>query len=249
MNGKSHPPPPPPPPVQYPYPSVYCGPSPPRSVRHDNAEVSIDLSNGRTLKIKRSDLCLEDVDIIVSSANFRLQHQEGVALALDKASNGVLQRHSDRHVLHSGELEEGDIVVTPAGGKLKCKHVIHAMGPFVQLNPSRDSNVLFNVVNKCLAEAEKLQAHSIAFTTIGTGRRGLKPEVITYSMLESIMTFKYTGFGVKDIRIVTLNEQMFKTFAREIGCRKSQPDRRRGITGRVFSYLFGDQSSHSVSSN
>ena len=54
----------------------------------------MSLGNNRTLTVKRSEIVSENVDVIVNDANEQLEHTGGVAVALNNASKGELQKHS-----------------------------------------------------------------------------------------------------------------------------------------------------------
>ena len=90
----------------------------------------IDLPNpAQRITLKFGDIVQEEVDIIVNSANKYLLHNEGVAAAIHKASSGIVQSESNKIIHTKSTIPTGDVVVTAAGGALKCKHVIHAVGP------------------------------------------------------------------------------------------------------------------------
>ena len=83
----------------------------------------------RRVTIKLGDIVEEEVDVIVNAANNHLLHGAGVAVAIDKASYGLVQQESSKFIQHAGTLQTGEVVKTKAGGKLRCKTVIHAVGP------------------------------------------------------------------------------------------------------------------------
>ncbi|XP_019862904.1 PREDICTED: uncharacterized protein LOC109591660, partial [Amphimedon queenslandica] len=64
------------------------------STRPGSSEV-LSLNKNRKLTVKQGNLVEEDAEIIVNAANGQLKHAGGVALALNKATNGELQKLSD----------------------------------------------------------------------------------------------------------------------------------------------------------
>ena len=57
-------------------------------------------------------------------------HATEVAAAINKASMNMVQVESTKLVQQRGNhLEPGQAVFTEAGGSLKCKYVIHTVGP------------------------------------------------------------------------------------------------------------------------
>mmetsp|Transcript_2243 Transcript_2243/g.4992 ORF Transcript_2243/g.4992 Transcript_2243/m.4992 type:complete len:267 (-) Transcript_2243:93-893(-) len=78
----------------------------------------------------RGDMCAEECGAIVNAANHFLKHNGGVAAAIRLASAPDYQAVSDAWVKANGPLVVGTTAAfTPAGGKLKCKGVIHVVGP------------------------------------------------------------------------------------------------------------------------
>ena len=78
--------------------------------------------------IRKNDLWKELVDAIVNPANERLEHAGGAALAICNAGGEVILTESTKYIDEHGRLPTGWATTTNAG-KLKCKRVIHAVGP------------------------------------------------------------------------------------------------------------------------
>ena len=68
------------------------------------------------------------VDAIVNPANERLEHVGGAALAICNAGGEVIINESAKYINEHGRLPTGRAIVTKPG-YLKCKAVIHAVGP------------------------------------------------------------------------------------------------------------------------
>ena len=83
----------------------------------------------RKVTIKLGDIVEVKVDIIVYAANDHLMYAGGVAAAIDRASYGAVQQESSELIEQMETLPTGGVVITSAEGKLKCKFVIHAVGP------------------------------------------------------------------------------------------------------------------------
>lgn len=175
------------------------------------------LSDDRKLTLKKADIVKEDVDMIVNPANKRLLHGGGVAGALNRASNGQLQKYSDRYAKKKGQVPVGSVVVTLGGGALKCKHVIHAVGPDSTSYSQADCKRLLNqVIGEVLKSAERHNASSIAIPAISTGIFGVKKELVARCVTDTIIAYYFSKPHpvASDIRIVIVDEPTYAPFAR-----------------------------------
>ena len=66
--------------------------------------------------------------MITNAANNHLWHGGGVAGAISSAGGDKLDKESWEWVKEHGPVETGTCGYT-SGGKMKCKYVIHAVGP------------------------------------------------------------------------------------------------------------------------
>ena len=105
------------------------------------------LAGNKTLTLKQSDLTEEDADAIVNAANDGLCHGGGIAGAIVKKGGQIIQDESDR----IGRVRTGSAAITGAG-KLKCKWVIHAVGPRWPGNrtPEENDQLLASAVSASL---------------------------------------------------------------------------------------------------
>ena len=176
------------------------------------------LGNNRTLTVKRSDIVSENVDVIVNAADEQLEHTGGVAGALNIASKGELQKHSKVFIKQKGLVPVGGVAITQAGGNLKCKQVIHAVGPVGSpfVSDQKCSELLHQAVTNTLIEAQKLKASSISLPAISTGVFSVKKELAAEAILNAILTFNFTSDKLKDIRIVIINEPTYVCFAQHL---------------------------------
>uniref|UniRef100_A0A8C6T8J7 Poly [ADP-ribose] polymerase n=1 Tax=Neogobius melanostomus TaxID=47308 RepID=A0A8C6T8J7_9GOBI len=86
------------------------------------------LKQGVQVIVYLGDITKQEADALVNAANEDLRHSGGVALALSKAAGPEVQRESSDLVRRDGKVATGDAVMT-SGGKLKCKKLLHAVGP------------------------------------------------------------------------------------------------------------------------
>ena len=173
------------------------------------------LSLTRTLSIKIGDLSLEEADLIVNAASSDLYHDGGVSAALDRMTNCELQKHSDKYISQHGEVRTGCVAVTKGGGKLRCKHVIHAVSPRYDLTVTDKQchELLGRAVTKSLTEAQARKATSIAFPALGTGLFNVPPQTASSALLQAIIDFPYINDKVlTDIRVVIFTDHLFDVF-------------------------------------
>ena len=185
------------------------------------------VSEGHKLTVKRGNIVDEDVDVIVNAANERLDHAAGVAGALNKASGGQLQRISNDYIKNYGKVPVGGAALTKAGGgKLKCKRVIHAVGPIASQCKSdmMSSDLIFKAITNSLIEAQKMKAATVAFPALSTGIYAVNRHLAADAIFQAMLKFHYTSNDVlKDIHIVILDEETYTVFAQHLVAIKSGP--------------------------
>lgn len=170
----------------------------------------------RILKLKKSDIVHEEVDVIVNSANMYLKHEGGVARAINKASGGSVQRQSHEYIQRYGPVEVGHVIRTDAGGSLKCTSVYHVVGPHSTMPLEHCQILLQQVVNRVLALGEKDKISFIAFPAISTGVFGVDSVLVARTMVDTILRYPFTCKApvMADIRIVIIDDLTFDCFAK-----------------------------------
>lgn len=168
----------------------------------------------RVLTLKKADIVKEEVDAIVNAANGRLQHSGGVALAIDRASNGAVQRNSNEFMKKNrwAELAVGSVTPTHAGGGLKCRSILHAVGPTSSYNDCKEA--LTRLVVNILKQAVKVHAKSIAIPAISSGIFGVDKDLVAQCILETLLTYKYPkdSSRISDVRVVIIDQPTYQCF-------------------------------------
>ena len=173
--------------------------------------VPIPGPGNRVLTLKKADIVKEEVDAIVNAANNRLQHSGGVALAINRASNGVVQRYSDAFMKqHRWDLEVGSVSSTRAGGALKCKNILHAVGPTQSYYDCKGA--LKRLVINIIKQAVKVHAKSIAIPAISSGIFGVDKDLVAQCILETLMTYEYPKNAPTDVRVVIIDQPTYQCF-------------------------------------
>jgi len=178
---------------------------------------TIELPTGQMITLKQGDIVLETVDVIVNAANSFLKHEGGVAKMIDSASDGLVQLFSDELVARDGVVPVGGAKYTQAGGQLKCKYVVHTVGPDARKhNPKECETLLRLACENSLTLAEALKATSVAFPAVSAGIFAVDVNSVARNIIKSLVEFKYSSSQCpKDILIVindTETLDAFKTY-------------------------------------
>ena len=175
--------------------------------------LSLTLSGSRLVTLKQANIVEEEVDVIVNAANDRLVHGAGVAAAINKASQGIVQKLSSELFNTNGSIPTGQVVYTKAGGDLKCKYVIHAVGPEQYKHKGQSQQLLWNCCINALQQAENLRAESIAFPPISSGLFGLPKETVAEVLINAVCGYQTQSTALlKDVRIIIIDKETFEAF-------------------------------------
>ena len=179
---------------------------------------------GRELTVKFSDIALEEADILVVCNNTLLVDDGGgVYGAVNRESLGILEENCSKYIRGYGPVEVGRIALTEAGGNLRCKWVIHAIGPQNYYFPDTCRALLSQAVRETLQQAEQLKAVSIAFPAISTGEFGVSGELSAKAIIDTILDYKFSEQStLADIRIVIIARRIYSCFARRLVLKRSE---------------------------
>ena len=177
------------------------------------SSMSITVTGGRKITLKHADIVEEAVDAIVNAANDKLQHAGGVALAINKASQGVVQVLSNAIIQKYNYIATGAAVHTAAGGALKCKYVIHTVGPEQRVHRNQTEHLLWSACISTLQVAEKLSVSSIAIPPISSGVFGVPKDVVAKTIVQAVCTYHVHTEGIlQDVRIVIIDKETYLAF-------------------------------------
>ena len=179
----------------------------------------LTLPSHRRLTLKMSNIVEEETVAIVNAANERLMHGGGVAGALNAASQGQLQTYCNNYMekrRKGADIPVGEVAVTHGGGSLKCKHVIHAVGPESYRHSDKETKRLIKVaIESALRAAETRNVASIAIPALSCGIFGVSKELVAQVITDAILGFHFTKPlpTLTDIRIVIIDEPTHSCFA------------------------------------
>uniref|UniRef100_A0A3P9CZT2 Macro domain-containing protein n=1 Tax=Maylandia zebra TaxID=106582 RepID=A0A3P9CZT2_9CICH len=163
------------------------------SLREESTTIaSYSLCDGLQVFVCQGDITKQHTDALVNAANQDLEHSAGVAAALSRAGGPEIQRESDELVKCLGKIPIGDTVVT-TGGNLKCKKLLHAVGPVGGKASNRDKMLLEKTVHCALKFSEIMEFQSIAIPCISSGVSGVPLTVCTEATVAAVKDFGSVG--------------------------------------------------------
>jgi O-acetyl-ADP-ribose deacetylase (regulator of RNase III) len=160
-------------------------------------------------EIVEGDITELDVEAIVNAANEQLQLGTGVAGAIRLKGGPSIQEECDR----IGGTPVGTAVMT-AGGSLKARHVIHAVGP--RMGEGDEDKKLAAAVRAALALADRRGVKSIALPALSTGNFGFPIDRAARILLTEIHRFLQGGTKLDLVVVVLHGEEAFGIFKREL---------------------------------
>ena len=88
--------------------------------------------------------------------------------AVNFTGGDSIQQECCQFVRQNGRLMPGQIFVS-GPGKLKCKKIIHAVGPRWKNGSHEEDRILYTCIDNCFEETKKWNFQSIAIPPVSTG--------------------------------------------------------------------------------
>ncbi|KAK7938886.1 hypothetical protein WMY93_002212 [Mugilogobius chulae] len=179
-------------------------------------------SSGVKVSVWKADLTNFSADAVVNAANSKLQHYGGLALALSQAGGPEIQKESDDYVQKHGHVRTGDAVYLGAGN-LKCKMIIHAVGPHLSFRPnphevSASKVQLERVIKRILEIVERKRLETVAIPAISSGLFNFPVDECADVIVETVKWFyEYKGFHTfkpKEVLLVNHDDPTVKEMER-----------------------------------
>ena len=163
--------------------------------------------NDKTLRLAEGDIIELHTDAIVNAANASLILGAGVAGAILTKSGPAIQEKCNE----IGGCPVGGAVIT-AGGNLKARHVIHAVGP--RKGEGDEEEKLRNATLNSLKVANDNGLKSIGFPAISTGVFGFPVERCAEIMLSSAIGYLQGETGLKKVVFCLYGQEVFEVFSK-----------------------------------
>jgi O-acetyl-ADP-ribose deacetylase (regulator of RNase III) len=162
----------------------------------------------RVLELIDGDITEMATDAIVNAANAQLQLGGGVAGAIRKKGGPTIQAECNAI---GGTFVGGAVITT--GGKLKAKHVIHAVGP--RMGEGNEDEKLANATLNSLKVADEHGLKSIAFPAISTGIFGFPIQRCAEIMLKTTVDYLDGETGLERVVFCLFGKDSYDVFARQ----------------------------------
>ena len=160
-----------------------------------------------TLELSQGDITEEETEAIGNAANAALAGGGGVDGAIHRAGGPSIM--AELNTRYKG-CPTGSAVIT-AGGNLRGKYVIHAVGPRYS-GTAKDAELLASAYRKSLDLCTEHKISSIAFPSISTGIYGYPVEEASRVALKAVIDYLKDHPGIKLVRFVLFDSGTYRTY-------------------------------------
>jgi O-acetyl-ADP-ribose deacetylase (regulator of RNase III) len=165
---------------------------------------------GCVLELVEGDVTLQEVDAVVNAANSRLAGGGGVDGAIHRRGGPDIMAETDQK--YPDGCPTGSAVISGAG-KLKAKHVIHAVGPVWRGGNRGEAGLLAGTYRRCLELAVEHGCKSIAFPSLSTGAYGYPIDQAAQVALATVRDFLKQHAQPGLVRFVLFGHEAYAAFA------------------------------------
>jgi O-acetyl-ADP-ribose deacetylase (regulator of RNase III) len=165
---------------------------------------------GRILQLAQGDITDETTDAIVNAANSRLAGGGGVDGAIHRRGGPSIMAETARR--YPAGCPTGSAVIT-AGGSLKARFVIHAVGPVWSGGQAGESELLAGAYRSAFELASQHGCRSIALPALSCGVYGYPVDLASRIALAEAKRFLEQDPQVAHARFVLFSEGMYGAFA------------------------------------
>jgi len=165
--------------------------------------------NRSVLELVEGDLTLQETDAIVNAANASLLGGGGVDGAIHRAGGPQILEECRR----IGGCPTGEARIS-SGGRLKARHVIHAVGPVYRDGLQGEAELLAGAYRSSLELASEHKVKSVAFPSIGTGAYGYPIEAAAEVALTTVRRYLEGHPEIPQVRFVLFGNAAYKIYER-----------------------------------
>eukprot|EP00741_Cyanophora_paradoxa_P007451 tig00000128_g7206.t1 len=174
------------------------------------------VAEGKRIKVELGDITNSDAEAIVNAANERLAHGGGVAGAISRKGGPMVQKESTDYVNEHGLVRTGTVADT-GPGKLKCKRLIHAVGPIWESGRSDEPELLRSAVHNSLLRASQLKLKSISLPAISSGIFGFPKPLCAKIMFQVAQDYfaEAREDSLEEVRFTNFDDETVDIFKAE----------------------------------
>ncbi len=165
--------------------------------------------NDRKIRLVEGNIVLLDVEAIVNPANKSLILGGGVAGAIRSSGGPSIQEECNE----LGPIDVGEAVIT-GGGRLKARHVIHAVGPVY--GEGDEDEKLAKATANSLRIAKERRLNDIAFPAISTGIFRFPIQRCSGIMLKTAMDFLQNNAFPQEIIFCLYGKEAYSVFEKTL---------------------------------
>jgi O-acetyl-ADP-ribose deacetylase (regulator of RNase III) len=173
------------------------------------------MENITKIRLVSGDITKLQVDAIVNAANSSLLGGGGVDGAIHRAAGPALLEECRK----IGGCPTGSAVITGAG-KLKCKNVIHTVGPVWRDGHHQEDELLASCYRNSLRLASQHRLKNIAFPNISTGIYGFPKERAAQIALTAVLDQLKSTPDIETVFFVCFDTENFNLYQRELENRR-----------------------------
>jgi len=163
--------------------------------------------NQAILEVLQGDVTQQETEAIGNAANSALAGGGGVDGAIHRAGGSAIM--AELKAKYQG-CPTGSAVIT-AGGKLKARYVIHAVGPRFS-GTLRDAELLASAYRKSLELCTRHKISSIAFPSISTGIYGYPVEEACRIALKTVRDYLQDHPEIRLVRFVLFDSGTYQAY-------------------------------------
>ncbi len=166
--------------------------------------------SGRTLELHQGDITLEETDAIVNAANSRLAGGGGVDGAIHRRGGPAIMAETDAK--YPEGCPTGSAVIS-AGGNLKARFVVHAVGPIWRGGQRGEAELLAGAYRRSLELAVENDCRTIALPALSTGAYGYPMDLAARVSQQTAIEFLRQHGKPERVRFVLFDAGAYGAFA------------------------------------
>jgi O-acetyl-ADP-ribose deacetylase (regulator of RNase III) len=164
-----------------------------------------------TLSLVKGDITKQDTEAIVNAANSGLRGGGGVDGAIHRAGGSTIMDECRK----IGGCRTGEAVLT-AGGDLKARFVIHAVGPRWAGGKNGEPDLLASAYRRSREVADEESLRSVSFPSISTGAYGYPIASAAEIAIRTVKSHLEGGTGIKNVTFVLFSDEDLAEYSRAL---------------------------------